>query len=64
MENHLLPSTPLTQAVQQESERFQDYYLWLENTMPATFFKEVSPESLMLINHSLMGFAMQVFLYH
>lgn len=54
-------STPdaLRQAVQQESEKFQEYYLWLEKAMPSIFFEEVSRENLMLITHSLMGFDLQ-----
>ncbi|WP_068467326.1 NAD-glutamate dehydrogenase domain-containing protein [Candidatus Protochlamydia phocaeensis] len=54
-----LPSSNLSQAIQQESEKFQEYYLWLEAAMPATFFEEVSRDNLMLITHSLMGFDLQ-----
>ncbi len=54
-----LPSTPLALAIQEESKKFQEYYLWLENAMPTVFFEEVSQDSLMLITHSLMGFHLQ-----
>lgn len=57
-----LPSSPhdsLARAVVKEGEKFQEYYLWLERAMPAIFFKEVSPDSLMLISHSLIGFELQ-----
>jgi glutamate dehydrogenase len=49
----------LKQAVQAEGERFQGYYLWLENNMPTLFFEEVNLENRMLITHSLMGFNLQ-----
>lgn len=51
--------TALAQAIQLESEKFQESYLWLEQTMPKAFFEEVSQESLMLITHSLIGFPLQ-----
>lgn len=53
--------TVLAQAIQLESEKFQKYYLWLEEAMPSAFFEEVSPESLILITHSLIGFSLQDF---
>jgi glutamate dehydrogenase len=53
------PSFDLMQAVKQEGEKFQEYYLWLERAMPRVFFEEVSHENLMLIAHSLMGFNLQ-----
>ena len=34
----------LTQAIQIESRKFQEYYLWLEKSMPPVFFEEVSKE--------------------
>lgn len=54
-----LTRTDLNLAAQQESEKFRKAYLWLEQAMPATFFEEVSSESLLLITHSLMGFDLQ-----
>lgn len=51
----------LTQAIQTESRKFQEYYLWLENSMPPVFFEEVSQENIMLIAHNLMGFDLQAF---
>lgn len=51
----------LTQAIQIESRKFQEYYLWLENSMPPAFFEEVSQENIMLITHNLMGFDLQAF---
>lgn len=56
----ILPApSVLAQAIQLESEKFQEYYLWLEKSMPRAFFEEVSSDSLILITHSLMGFALQ-----
>lgn len=46
-------------AVQKESRKFQDYYLWIEKSMPPLFFEEVSRENTMLITHNLMGFELQ-----
>lgn len=56
-----IPHQELMTAIQQESQRFQDYYLWLERAMPTGFFKEVSKENIMLIVHNLMGFGQQAF---
>lgn len=49
----------LMQALEKEGQQFREYYLWLENAMPPSLFEEVGEESLMLITHSLMGFALQ-----
>jgi glutamate dehydrogenase len=57
--HHLPAPTPLAQAMQQEAEKFQEYYLWLEKAMPAVFFDEISRESLILITHGLIGFNLQ-----
>lgn len=46
-------------AIQNESRKFQEYYVWLEKSMPQSFFDEVSQENTMLITHSLMGFHLQ-----
>ena len=51
----------LHQAVEREGKKFQQYYLWLEKSMPRIFFEEVSRENLFLITHSLMGFDLQDF---
>lgn len=49
----------LLAAIQKESQRFQEYYLWLEKAMPPIFFEEIAPENIMLLTHSLMGFHLQ-----
>lgn len=57
-DNQSLPED-LIAAVKKESERFLDYYLWLEEAMPSSFFEEVPKKSHLLITHSLMGFDLQ-----
>ncbi|MFV0341069.1 MAG: NAD-glutamate dehydrogenase domain-containing protein [Parachlamydiaceae bacterium] len=49
----------LEQALQRETEKFKQSYLWLEEAMPKAFFKEISLENLLLVTHSLMGFPLQ-----
>lgn len=51
----------LTAAIENESKKFQENYLWLEQSMPSNFFAEVGQENAMLITHSLMGFHLQDF---
>lgn len=51
--------TQLHDAIQKESRKFEDNYLWLEENMPASFFEDVSHDNAMLIAHSLMGFHLQ-----
>lgn len=48
-------------AIENESKKFQENYLWLEKAMPPTFFEEVGQENAMLVTHSLMGFHLQDF---
>lgn len=50
-----------TEAVQEESRKFQEYYLWLEKAMPQEFFEEVSRENILLIAHNLIGFDLQAY---
>lgn len=45
----------LLNAIESEGKKFQEYYLWLTQAMPQTFFQEVSHDHIMLITHSLMG---------
>ncbi|MCB1112895.1 MAG: NAD-glutamate dehydrogenase [Chlamydiia bacterium] len=49
----------LVATVKEESRKFQEYYLWLEKSMPPVFFEEVSHDNIMLITHNLMGFHLQ-----
>lgn len=53
--------SPLSQAILEESERFEFFYLWLEKSMPKIFFNEVPKEWIPLIVHSLMSLKMQDF---
>ncbi len=54
-----LTEDQLNLATQQESEKFKQYYTWVEQAMPDLFFEEVKQENIMLITHSLMGFNLQ-----
>ncbi|MEX1012650.1 MAG: NAD-glutamate dehydrogenase domain-containing protein [Waddliaceae bacterium] len=54
-----LTESQLNVAIQQESEKFKEYYAWIEQAMPDLFFEEVKLENIMLITHSLMGFNLQ-----
>lgn len=49
----------LLMAIQNETRKFQEYYVWLEKAMPQNFFDEISQDNMMLIAHSLMGFPLQ-----
>lgn len=49
----------LTLALENESKKFQEYYLWLEKAMPSSFFEDIDYENRLLIVHSLMGFNLQ-----
>jgi len=51
----------LLTAIQNEALKFQEYYLWLEKSMPKKFFEEVAQDSIMLITRNLMGFSLQEF---
>ncbi|MCH9634137.1 MAG: hypothetical protein S4CHLAM7_08800 [Chlamydiae bacterium] len=49
----------LIQAIEKESKQFQEYYLWLEESMPKDFFADIKFEDIILITHSLMGFRLE-----
>jgi glutamate dehydrogenase len=49
----------LDSAIVQETERFKKCFLWLENSMPPNFFKDVPEDHIMLITHMLIGFIEQ-----
>lgn len=46
-------------AIEKETTRFKEYYMWLEEHMPPVFFDEVNQDQIMLIAHNLMGFQHQ-----
>lgn len=46
-------------TVKDESQKFQEFYLWLERQMPPVFYEEVNREYLIVIAHTLMGFHLQ-----
>jgi glutamate dehydrogenase len=49
----------LESAVHEETERFEEYYHWLENSMPKRFFERVDRESVALVVYNLLGFHLQ-----
>lgn len=53
------PHSVLRSAIQQETQKFQDCYTWLETAMSPLFFDEVAKENIPLIAHALIGFDLQ-----
>ena len=49
----------LNQAIASERKSFETYYRWLEESMPPLFFEEFTPEQMIALVHSLMGFSVQ-----
>lgn len=49
----------LKAIVQHESEKFQEYYTWMESAMPPLFFEELDQANIMLIIHNLMELDLQ-----
>src|ERR1700687_302911 len=54
----------LEEAIKKESQKFQEYYLWLDQHMPPSFFEEMEADNILLIAHNLMGFDLQDFFSH
>ncbi len=54
----------LQAAVQRESKKFEQNYLWIEQHLPPSFFDDVDSETLILVAHSLMGFDAQDYFSH
>lgn len=52
-------SEQLSLAIQNETDKFKEYYLWLEKAMPPAFFEDVSHENIIMIVHNLIGFNLQ-----
>lgn len=52
-------NSKLKSAIEREGEKFQECYLWLEKAMPPAFFNEITPNDMLLITHSLIGFELQ-----
>lgn len=49
----------LQKAREEESAKFEEFYLWLDQAMPSAFFEEVTEEYIILISHALIGFHLQ-----
>lgn len=58
-ENPLSSHQRLSKAIQLESQKFQECYLWLEQNMPEPFFQDVSADKILLITHNLMSLPLQ-----
>jgi len=46
----------LQEAIQKETKKFEEYYLWIENHLPPSFFEDADPDTIIFVTHSLMGF--------
>lgn len=57
--DHETSHKELLLAIQNETHKFKEFYLWLEQNMPKIFIDEVSKQNIILITHSLMGLDLQ-----
>ncbi len=57
--NQNLKSSLLQLAMQNELKKFEECYIWLEESMPSVFFDEVAKEKISLVAHGLIGFDQQ-----
>lgn len=53
----------LIAAIQYETDKFKEYYSWLETAMSPQFFEETGQDNIMLITHSLVGFHLSEYYY-
>jgi glutamate dehydrogenase len=51
-------------SLESEKRKFEEYFLWVENHLPQSFFDNVDPDTLVFVVHSLMSFERQDFLSH
>lgn len=54
----------LQAALQRESKKFEETYLWIEEHLPPSFFEDADSETLILVTHSLMDFDAQDYFSH
>src|SRR5690242_7941359 len=54
----------LQEAVERESKKFEQFYSWVQNHMPPSFFEDADAETIVLVAHSLMDFDTQGFFSH
>lgn len=57
--NPLSSHQRLSKAIELESQKFQECYLWLEQNMPEAFFQDVSADKILSITHNLMSLPLQ-----
>lgn len=63
-QNARLSKEELERAIQQESAKFKEYYIWIDKHMPSSFFEQMDAESISLIVHSLMAFPLNNYFSH
>lgn len=54
----------LPSALQRESKKFEQYYLWMQDHLPPSFFEDADAETVILAAHSLMSFDVQDYFGH
>ncbi|MBS0615770.1 MAG: NAD-glutamate dehydrogenase [Verrucomicrobia bacterium] len=54
----------LQEAARKESHKFEQYYVWIEEHLPASFFEDADPDTLVFVTHSLMSFEREEFFSH
>lgn len=55
---------PLQRVIQEENNKAEKAYRWIEKHMPPSFFEEVAEENISLITHALMSLDLQEFMSH
>lgn len=58
-EKRMSSDEQLALAIENETAKFEEYYLWLEKAMPQAFFDDIAYDNRLLIVHNLMGFNLQ-----
>jgi glutamate dehydrogenase len=51
----------LQDALKREAKKFEEYYLWVQEHLPPSFFEDADLDTLTFITHSLIGFDLQDF---
>ncbi len=54
----------LQEAVERESKKFEQFYTWVQNHMPPSFFEDADAETVVFVAHSLMDLDAQDFFSH
>ncbi|MFS8564149.1 MAG: NAD-glutamate dehydrogenase [Rhabdochlamydiaceae bacterium] len=51
----------LQEALKHQSKKFEEYYLWMQDHLPPSFFEDADPDTVLFIAHTLIGFDHQDF---